>query len=202
MIRGTRHRNSRNLLVTFAVIGAMLATLLVSAGPAAAMYPPPGDTCGTLRTCIAALARYEYSNDDGHKYEKPLGSNCNYFSTQWHAAGATQCSNNWWSEEWCMDFARWVYKEEGASVANLDHTAYSAKNYSTYKTVSSGAKPHVGDLAVWATESHVGIVVSVDSTGRPTVISGNSLNPDRGDYTALWRNDYSVSTFQGFAGPA
>ena len=100
-----------------------------------------------------------------------------------------------------MDFARWVYKQQGASVANLDHLAYSAKNYSTYKTVASGAKPHLGDLAVWASESHVGIVVDFTSDGLPIVVSGNSWNPDTQNYTAIWERGYAVSTFQGFADP-
>ena len=157
--------------------------------------------CGSLAQCIANQANYEYSNDDGHKFEKPIGTNCNFFSAQWHASDASKCSNGWWSEEWCMDFSRWVYHSEAASVANLNHLAYSAKDYSTYKTYASGRRPRVGDLAVWSTESHVGIVVDVKSNGDAVVVSGNSWNPARGDYTAIWKSTYSADTFQGFAAP-
>lgn len=99
-----------------------------------------------------------------------------------------------------MDFSHWVYKSEGASVKNLTHLAYSAKDYPTYKTYASGRRPKVGDLAVWASESHVGIVVAVNN-GEPTVVSGNSYNPSRGDYTAIYEKAYPASTFQGFAAP-
>jgi hypothetical protein len=181
----------------------LLAALLL-ATRASASVPPTEPGCGTLRQCIANEAQYQYGGGSGHKYEKPLGSNCNFFTKKnWHAPGATKCANGWWSEEWCMDFSRWVYKAEGASVAHLSHLAFSAKNYSTYKTYNSGRRPKVGDLAVWASESHVGIVVAVGS-GTATVISGNSYNPGHtgaNEYTAIYKKTYASSTFQGFAGP-
>src|SRR6266496_2690757 len=77
-----------------AAIVSVLAALLVGA-PKVAASPVPLPSCTdsySLAFCVAYLARQEYRNVDGHKYEKPLGSNCN-FSTKatWHAAGATQC---------------------------------------------------------------------------------------------------------------
>ncbi len=186
-----------------AAIAAVLAALLVGT-PNAAAQPVPLPACTdshSLAFCVAYLAKQEYKNVDGHKYEKPLGTNCNYFTKgNWHASGATKCANGWWSEEWCMDFSRWVYKIEGASVKGLTHLAFSAKDYPTYKTYASGRRPKVGDLAVWKSESHVGIVVAV-SDGQATVVSGNSYNPDRNDYTAIYKKTYPASAFQGFAKP-
>jgi hypothetical protein len=183
------------------LIVGMLVSIGLWAAPAYGA-PPGGDPgCGSLAQCIANQANYEFSNDDGHKFEKPLGTNCNFFSAKWHASDASECSNGWWSEEWCMDFSRWVYHSEAASVANLNHLAYSAKDYSTYKTYANGRRPRVGDLAVWSAESHVGIVVDVKSNGDAVVVSGNSWNPARGDYTAIWKSTYAANTFQGFAAP-
>src|SRR5579875_2844743 len=187
------------LILSLAAVATVFATVLVAV-PSSFASPEPIPKCTdshSLTFCVAYLAKQEYKNVDGHKYEKPLGSNCNYFTTKaWHAPGATKCSNGWWSEEWCMDFSRWVYKTEGASVKNLTHLAYSAKNYPTYKAYASGRRPKVGDLAVWKSESHVGIVVAV-TNGSPTVVSGNSWIPKRGDYTAIYKKTYSASTFQG-----
>jgi hypothetical protein len=193
-------RRSKGWLL--AAVLVTLATTLV-APPTSSAQPVPVPKCTdsyTLRYCVAYLANEEYSNDDGHKYEKPLGSNCNYFTAHVSAPGASDCGNGYRSEEWCMDFSKWVYRIEGAAVTNLNNLAFSAKNYPTYKTYASGRRPKLGDLAVWAHESHVGIVVSV-SGSNATVVSGNSWNPARGDYTAIYKKSYPASTFQGFAGP-
>jgi hypothetical protein len=188
-----------------AAIVVLSASLVVAAHPAAASPPPPppNGCSGARGFCIGALADYEYSNRDGHKYEKPLGSNCNYFTTAaWHAAGARKCSNGWWSEEWCMAFSRWVYKQEGASVAYLNHLAASAYTYGT-KHHTWRHSPRVGDLALWKGRGHVGIVVAVNASNKTAqVASGNSWNPSRRDYTAIWKASYGWGTFEGFSGPA
>lgn len=198
----------RNLGVGFLAVTAAVLAMFVPLNAANANLPPAGGD-STLRTKVADLANKEFSNVDGHKYEKPLtnpSSNCNFFTAALGLGSTTfdggkPCATGYRSEEWCADFAKWVYKNSGASVANLTAAAYSAKNYASYQTVSSGRRPQVGDLAVWAAISHVGIVVAVDSTGRPTVVSGNSYNPNDGLDTAIHKNSYSVSTFQGFAAP-
>jgi hypothetical protein len=191
---------ARRVLSVFGSLVLLCAALMATTATSASAAPSCTAT-HTLAWCTSYYADREYSNSDGHKYEKPLGSNCNYFTTSaWHASGATACSGGYWSEEWCMDMSRWVYKTAGASVANITHLAYSAKNYSTYKTYASGRRPKIGDLAVWAKESHVGIVTAV-SGSTATVVSGNSYNPARGDYTAIYKANYAASTFQGFAAP-
>jgi hypothetical protein len=196
----------RNLGVGFVAVAAAVIAMIVPLNSANANLPPAGGD-STLRNAIASLANKEYSNVDGHKYEKPLGGNCNFFSGALGVGSSVgddgrTCATGYRAQQWCADFAKWVYKKSGASVADLNSLAYSAKNYATYQTVASGRKPRVGDLAVWATESHVGIVVAVDSSsGRPTVVSGNSWNSNRGDYTAIYKKLYYVSDFQGFAAP-
>jgi len=199
----------RKFGVGFVIIGIAVAAMFVPVSGASANLLPPGGDGGALAKAVASWANKEYSNVDGHKYEKPLGGNCNYFSGAL-GVGSTvgddgrSCNTSvthYRSEEWCADFAKWVYKKAGASVTNLTPAAHSAENYATYQTVSSGRRPRVGDLALWADpESHVGIVVSVDSSGVPTVVSGNSTNPGHG-FTAINKQAYAVSKFQGFAAP-
>lgn len=192
---------SRRVLVVLATLIALCSALVVGTSSTASAVPTDCLSTHTLTWCVSYYADKEYSNTDGHKFEKPLGSNCNYFTTKaWHASGATACSGGYWTEEWCMDFSRWVYKTAGAKVTNITHLAFSAKDYPTYKTYASGRRPKVGDLAVWASESHVGIVVAV-SGSTATVVSGNSYNPARDDYTAIYKKSYAASTFQGFAAP-
>lgn len=194
--------SARPVFGILAALAVLCAALVGVTTPRASASPVSSCTAThTLTWCVSYYAGKEYSNVDGHKYEKPLGSNCNYFTTSaWHASGAHACSGGYWSEEWCMDFSRWVYRTAGAATTNITHLAYSAKNYPTYRTYASGRRPRVGDLAVWAHESHVGIVVAV-SGSTATVISGNSWNPARRDYTAIYKASYAASTFQGFAAP-
>jgi hypothetical protein len=201
--RGVARLRGGLLAATLSAVVALLAGLFVAAGPSSASHPPepPGGCARHMGWCIAQLASYEFTNRDGHKYERPLGSNCNYFTTKaWHAPGAKRCSNGWWSEEWCMDFSRWVYNQERASVTYLNHLAASAYTYGT-KHHTWRHTPRAGDLALWKGRGHVGIVVTV-KPGKVQVVSGNSWNPSRRDYTAIWKAWYPVKTFEGFAGPA
>jgi hypothetical protein len=157
--------------------------------------PEPG--C-SLRACIAGQARYELSNEDHHKYEHPAGSNCNFFSTKWHTSDAPKCSNGMFAESWCMDFVHWVYKHEGASVkglGSLPHLAAAAKVYGQNHGTWHPNVPHVGDMALWNTNHHVEIVISVNrKTKHITTISGN------------WSDQISKKTepwsdYLGFASP-
>ena len=59
---------------------------------------------------LVALAESEV----GYKTDPP-DSYCNRFSAYWHA-GTADCGNDNRSEEWCADFAAWVWKQAGAGV--------------------------------------------------------------------------------------
>jgi hypothetical protein len=83
----------------------------------------------------------------------------------------------------------------GASCANLsglNHLAASAKTYGqTHGTWHSS--PIAGDLALWSTHEHVGIVVAVSGTSVE-VVSGNWNNQ-------VSRGSFPRNTFDAFAGP-
>jgi hypothetical protein len=148
MVRRSLSGRMTRMLMVCGLAVALLSTMrMATASP----IHDPG--CGSLRVCIANEARYEFSNDDGHKFEHPAGSNCNFFSTQWHA-DAPKCDNGMYAEAWCMDFVHWVYKQEGASVSglgSLPHLASSAKVYGQNHNTWHPNTPHVGDMALWNT---------------------------------------------------
>jgi hypothetical protein len=192
MLRRSLSGRMARILMAFGLAVALLSTM--RAATASPIHDPG---CGSLRVCIANEARYEFSNDDGHKYEHPAGSNCNFFSTQWHAP-TQQCDNGMYTEAWCMDFVHWVYKQEGASVTglgSLPHLASSAKVYGENHGTWHPNTPHVGDMALWNTNEHVEIVVSVNwSTQHITTISGN-WSDQISQKTEPW------SSYIGFASP-
>src|SRR5581483_732914 len=144
--------------------------------------PPSNPTSpggSTLRSAIASTAEAELGNS-AHNHEVG-GYNCNYYSTQLGAGTAGACSNGWRTEEWCADFARWVYGKAGAKTTDLTAAAASfwtyGQHFGTWHSGLSGVK--VGDAVVfdldksadWA--SHVGLVTAV-SGSTITMISGNS----------------------------
>jgi hypothetical protein len=190
-------RRSLSGRMTRMLMACGLAVALLSTMRAANASPIHDPGCGSLRVCIANEARYEFSNDDGHKFEHPAGSNCNFFSTQWHA-DAPKCDNGMYAEAWCMDFVHWVYKQEGASVTglgSLPHLASSAKVYGQNHHTWHPNIPHVGDMALWNSNEHVEIVISVNqSTKHITTISGN-WSDQISKKTEPW------SSYIGFASP-
>ncbi len=64
-----------------------------------------------LRARIVAIARSQL----GYRTDPPT-TYCNRFSAYWYA-GADDCGNENRDEEWCADFAAWVWKQAGAEVA-------------------------------------------------------------------------------------
>ncbi len=64
-----------------------------------------------LRARIVAIARSQL----GYRTDPPT-TYCNRFSAYWYA-GADDCGNEGRDEEWCADFAAWVWKQAGAEVA-------------------------------------------------------------------------------------
>ena len=97
-----------------------------------------------------------------------------------------------------MDFVHWIYKVEGASVSglgSLPHLASSAKVYGENHHTWHPNVPHVGDMALWNTDEHVEIVVSVNRTTHyVTTISGNWSDQ-------ISKKHEKWSSYIGFAGP-
>src|ERR1035438_7253679 len=104
--QSNRARTRRRRFMVLVVV-ALLAALAV--GGLLAGSRGPG--VSPLRTRIVAIAQGQV----GYRTD-PSDSYCNRFSAYWHA-GTDDCGNDNRSEEWCADFAAWVWKQAGAEVA-------------------------------------------------------------------------------------
>jgi CHAP domain len=136
-----------------------------------------------LRVQIVALALSElgYTTD-------PADSYCNQFSAFW-GVGDDDCPDGGLDEEWCADFAAWVWNEAAvdAGVAfPADELSVDAVNFyewgvanGTWHPVDSGYVPQAGDVALYGldvpdgTADHVAIVIGYDPGKGPDVINGN-----------------------------
>ncbi|MFJ9448691.1 CHAP domain-containing protein, partial [Kitasatospora sp. NPDC101235] len=78
------------------------------------------------------------------------------------------------NENWCADFAKWVWEQDGVDVSGLDARAASFAEYRG----GLSSTPHVGDAVVfnyngagWA--QHVALVTSINTDGTIGTIGGN-----------------------------
>jgi hypothetical protein len=119
----------------------------------------------------------------------PSNTYCNKYSAFW-VSGTASCGDSNRAEEWCADFAAWVWQSAGADVVfqfiNGDLNSSSASFYEwgvahdTWHSVGSGYVPEPGDVAVYGLDAsqlvaqHVAIVVS-DAPGSkgPDVVNGD-----------------------------
>jgi hypothetical protein len=134
---------------------------------------------------IANQAYYEYYNE-ARRFENPLGSNCNYFSGALGVGLTSGCPGSFRWEEWCADYAKYVWKEAQVGAKDLDELTPAAlsfrtygQNHGTWSTSQSSLK--FGDVVVYSRPGggHVGIVV--DPNGSSSwILSGNS-GPDDAD---------------------
>lgn len=144
----------------------------------------------TLRQRIVVIAESQigYHTDPVHSY-------CNKFSAYWKS-GTANCPDGEFREEWCADFAAWVWKGAGALVTyqfiNGDLNASAASFYewgvrlNRWHPAGSHYRPQPGDVAVYGldpytlTAAHVAIVTGM-SPGRtsPNVVNGD------GDHTGF-----------------
>jgi hypothetical protein len=125
----------------------------------------------------------------------PLNGYCNRFSAYW-MSGTDNCPAGLSSEEWCADFAAWVWRQAGVSFTyqyiNGDINSSSAsfyewgERYGYWHPYGSGYVPKPGDVAVYGlnvsslTAVHVAIVTSLTAGQRaPNVINGD------GDHTGF-----------------
>ena len=124
----------------------------------------------------------------GYKTDPP-DTYCNRFSAYWQA-GALDCPNSNRDEEWCADFAAWVWRKAGVNfvygqspgeinAASVSFYLWGVAHH-TWHPVGSGYLPEAGDVAVYGlgpgdTEAqHVAVVVSYTPGARgPNVINGD-----------------------------
>jgi hypothetical protein len=136
-----------------------------------------------LRARIVSIAQGQlgYSTDPADTY-------CNKFSAYWGAG--TDCGNGNLNEEWCADFAAWVWRQAGAQVDYQLAPGYLNSNsasfyvwgvdHGTWHPVGSGYTPQPGDVAVYGldtsavTAAHVAIVTgSTGDNAAPDVVNGD-----------------------------
>ena len=145
-----------------------------------------------LRGRIVALAE----GQAGYRTSPP-STYCNKYSAYW-VSGA-DCANADRSEQWCADFAAWVWKIAGAAVTyqyiNGDLNSSSASFYEwgvahgTWHAAGSLYTPLPGDVAVYGLNAselvaqHVAVVVSYSAGDRgPDAINGDG---DRTGYSVV-----------------
>jgi hypothetical protein len=161
--------------------------------------------------------------------DSPANSGCNPYTGYW--GDGPVCGAGLRANEWCADFAAWVWHQAGVSFtygfSGSDINAWSASFYfwgvatGNWHPLSSGYTPQAGDVAVYGnlTEAsgpgHVGIYVGGGATS-PTVVNGNwAVNwPDPANYGVMKQSGESntgvaggvldgyVSPGEGGSGPA
>lgn len=137
-----------------------------------------------LRSRIVSIAEGQvgYATD-------PPGTYCNKYSAYW-ASGPDDCGNANRDEQWCADFAAWVWQQAGAAVVyqyiNGDLNSSAASFYEwgtsrgTWHPLVSGYVPQPGDVALYGLDpsslvaAHVAIVISYGTGARgPVAVNGD-----------------------------
>jgi hypothetical protein len=172
----------------------LLVIAVVGAGVAVAYHFASGSTLSPLRARIVSIAQGQigYTTDPSNTY-------CNKFSAYWNA-GVDDCGGNGnLDEEWCADFAAWVWKEAGAAVAyqlapgylNGDSASFYVwgTDHGTWHPAGSGYVPQPGDVAVYGLDTsavtavHVAVVVGTNGDNdAPDVVNGDG---DRTGYSVV-----------------
>ncbi len=145
--------------------------------------------------------------------DSPANSGCNPY-TAYFGDGSGGCAAGLRKNEWCADFAAWVWRQAGVSFvygfSGSDINAWSASFYfwglatGNWHPLSSGYSPQPGDVAVYGnlTEEpgpgHVGIYVG-GSASSPTVVNGNWATnwPDPTNYGVMIQSDESDTGVAG-----
>jgi hypothetical protein len=194
--RRSTGRLGRRLVVFVLVIA------VVAVGALIAQRHFSGPQISPLRARIVSIA----SSQVGYRTD-PSDTYCNRYSAYWYA-GTDDCGNANLDEEWCADFAAWVWKQAGAVVdyklapgyLNSDSASFYVwgVDHGTWHAVGSGYVPQPGDVAVYGltlpatTADHVAIVTSATSRqDSPDVINGDG---DRTGHSVV-----ETGTHQAFA---
>ena len=179
-------------LLVVAVIGSTSALVAARLGRGGALSP--------LRARIVAIAQGQI----GYRTD-PADTYCNRFSAYWEA-GVDDCGNGTLDEEWCADFAAWVWKQAGAEVAyelapgylNSDSASFYVwgRDHGTWHPVGSHYAPQPGDVAVYGLDTSavtaVHVAVVTGDTGddtAPDVVNGDG---DRTGYSVVEVGDHQA----------
>ncbi len=185
---------------------AVLVLAAVAVGIARIEGGPP---LSPLRARIVGIAESQL----GYRTD-PASSYCNKYSAYWQSG--TSCGPGLASEEWCADFAAWVWQKAGAVVTYQfvqgDLNSSSASFYEwglahrTWHPVGSGYTPQPGDVAVYGLDpatliaQHVAVVTSDPPGNRgPDVVNGDG---DRTGFSVVEAGtDQTQADVQGTGAP-
>ena len=187
-----RSRRSRRrfgvLLCAGAIVIVVAATVNGSVGNSDSHPVPSNASLAGLSTRerIVAIANSQvgYSADPQHSY-------CNKFSAYWNS-GTAGCPSGEMSEEWCADFAAWVWQKAGAQLTygyNPGEINAGAVSFYTWGLANghwhpapSGYVAAPGDVAIYGlislgadpSAAHVAIVTHDPRAQRgPDVVNGD-----------------------------
>lgn len=173
-------------------------------GGSAAAPPPPPSTAFEARIVTLAESQLGYHTD-------PRDSYCNKFSAYWGAGTATGCGSGLRSEEWCADFAAWVWRRAGAQftygVTPGDVNAAAGSFYQwavahgTWHPAGSGYTPQPGDVAVYGLDATTGSAAHVAIvTGDPPGSRGPDVVNGDGDRTGFSVVETGTDQYKADAG--
>jgi hypothetical protein len=174
-----------------AVLGAGTATLVALADRGPGLSP--------LRARIVDIAEGQVG------YRTDADTYCNRFSAYWDA-GVDDCGNTNLDEEWCADFAAWVWKQAGAEVdyqlapgyLNSDSASFYqwGIDHGTWHPVGSHYAPQPGDVAVYGLDTtavtavHVAVVTgATGDDAAPDVVNGDG---DRTGFSEVESGDHQA----------
>jgi hypothetical protein len=194
-LRAHPRRRSRRPAVV--LIAALVVLAAVAVGVSKALGGPQ---LSPMRARIVSVAESQL----GYRTDPP-NTYCNKYSAYWGVG--TPCGGGLRSEEWCADFAAWVWQQAGALVtyhfATGDLNSASASFYEwglahgTWHPVGSGYTPQPGDVAVYGLDTttvvaaHVAVVVGDTPGARgPDVVNGD------GDHTGFSVVETGTDQFQ------
>jgi hypothetical protein len=167
------------------------------------VYVSSGGFLGLIARIVLTAA----SQDQFHARieDTPTGSDCNPFTASFGRGSTSGCATGTAAEQWCSDFAQWVWQTSGINTSGISG---AAKTFVTWGRSHGrflqgiNQKPAVGDAVVWGVlnplwGAHVGIVVGV--RGRLIdVVSGNS--GPLAVASAVWDSGYFLPSSQAAQG--
>jgi hypothetical protein len=180
-------------MVAVAAVAVVIVTTLASmAGGQKVATPHSGHSSAPtavtpmtpLQARIVSIARSQV----GYRTD-PADSYCNKYSAFW-VSGTDDCPGQNLDEEWCADFAAWVWEKAGVSVdyqyINGDLNSSAASFYEwgmahdTWHPVGSAYAPQPGDVAVYGLDvpalvaQHVAVVTGYTPGDKgPNVVNGD-----------------------------
>jgi hypothetical protein len=166
---------------------------------------------------VARIVLTAESEDQHHARieDTPPGSDCNPFTAAFGRGSTAGCPKGTASEQWCSDFAQWVWQNAGVDTTGITGASDTFVLWGrSHRQFLQGlhAAPAVGDAVVWGVlkplwGAHVGIVIGVKPNGEIDVVSGNS--GPLAVASAVWNSGYFAPASEtaqgdpiiGFASP-